>query len=179
MSTTSTARDNALSVIAFLFFLVPAAQAQVEDSHEGSVTVLGPSNPELAEGARKLQSGEADEGIRLTLEGLRRAASRRERLVGLSNLCAGYLLTGNLDEALQYCSRTLEEHETYWRAYSNRALVYIKLGRLEEAELDLLMAEDLAPNSRKVKIVRSMYRDIVDPVAPSVIIDDRRNPPQE
>jgi hypothetical protein len=70
----------------------------------------------------------------------------------------------------------LEENDRYWRAYSNRALVFIMLDRLEEAEQDLQKAEAIAPQARNVKIVRSMLRDKTDPVAPSIVIDDRRNP---
>ena len=50
------------------------------------------------------------------------------------------------------------------------------LDRLEEAEQDLQKAEAIAPQARNVKIVRSMLRDKTDPVAPSIVIDDRRNP---
>ena len=94
----------------------------------------------------------------------------------MSNLCAGYIMLEQLDEALDYCNRVLEENDRYWRAYSNRALAYVMLDRLEEAEQDLQKAEAIAPQARTVKVVRSMLRDKTDPVAPSIVIDDRRNP---
>jgi hypothetical protein len=36
------------------------------------------------------------------------------------------------------------------------------------------MGEQLNPNARTLKTLRAMYRDAVDPVSPSIIIDDRR-----
>ena len=50
------------------------------------------------------------------------------------------------------------------------------LGRYDEADKALQRAEAIAPNARKVQTVRAMLRDKTDPVAPSVIIDDRRHP---
>jgi len=139
-------------------------------------TVLGPSNPDLYHGANALLAGDAEEGVRLTLMGLKYEGRGRDRLTGLSNLCAGYIMLEQLETALPYCDQVLEQNDDYWRAYSNRALAYIKLGRLEEAELDLQKAEALAKNARTVKIVRSMLLDATDPVAPQVVIDDRRQP---
>jgi tetratricopeptide (TPR) repeat protein len=139
-------------------------------------TVIGPSNPQLSEGADALLAGDGEEGVRLTLLGLAVESRRRDRIIGMSNLCAGYIMLEQLDEALSYCNRVLEENDRYWRAYSNRALVFIMLDRLEEAEQDLQKAEAIAPQARNVKIVRSMLRDKTDPVAPSIVIDDRRNP---
>jgi hypothetical protein len=53
-------------------------------------------------------------------------------------------------------------------------LAYLKLERYPEAERDISTGEELNPNARTLKTLRSMYRDAVDPVAPSIIIDDRR-----
>jgi hypothetical protein len=55
-------------------------------------------------------------------------------------------------------------------------LAYVKLERYEEAEQDLQKAEALVDNARTVKIVRSMLLDATDPVAPEIVIDDRRQP---
>ncbi len=85
-------------------------------------------------------------------------------------------MLGQLETALTYCDQVLEQNDDYWRAYSNRALAYVKLGRFEEAEQDLQKAEALAKNARTVKVVRSMLLDAADPVAPQVVIDDRRQP---
>ncbi len=139
-----------------------------------SKTVLGPTNTDLHEGAEALLAGDAEEGVRKTLRGLNYAASQRDRTAGMSNLCAGYVMLGEPEKGLPYCNQALELNDRNWRALSNRALVYVKLGRLEEAEPDLQKAEEMAPNARTVKIVRSMLLDVTNPVAPLVIIDDRR-----
>lgn len=142
-------------------------------------TVIGPYNAELSEGAEALMAGDAERGVTLTLKGLRHETRQRDRRTGLSNLCAGYIMLDDLETALDYCNRVIDETDRHWRAYSNRALIFVKLGRLEEAEADLQRAEEMAPQARPVRAVRSMLRDRMDPVAPNIIIDDRRNPDGE
>ena len=144
-----------------------------------SRTVIGPSSPDLAAGAEALLAGDAEEGVRLTLSGLKFTTRIRDRKTGMSNLCAGYVLLNDLDTALEYCNRVLEIDDKHWKAYSNRALVYVKMKRYEEAEADLQRGEALAPNSRTLRAVRAMLLDAIEPVAPNVVIDDRRQPPAE
>ena len=138
-------------------------------------TVLGPSNLALHDGAAALRAGDATEGVKLTLLGLSQAHDARERRTAKSNLCAGYALLEVYATALAYCDEVLEEDDKYWRAYSNRALVYIKLRRFDEAQQDLLKGEAIRPHSTTLKAVRKMYLDATDPVAPSVVIDDRQD----
>ena len=126
-----------------------------------------------------LMAGDAKEGVRLTLIGLSQAKSSRERRTGKSNLCAGYALLEEYATALPYCNEVLKEDDKYWRAYSNRALIYVKLRRFEEAEQDLLKGEAISPRSSKLAAVRRMYLDATDPVAPSVVIDDRQDADSE
>lgn len=145
---------------------------------QDSRTVIGPSNPPLQEGANALLAGDAEEGVRLTHIGLSQAATARERHTALSNLCAGYVMLGKIETGLEFCNRVIEQTDRSWRAYSNRALIYIRLQRFDEAEQDLLQAESIAPNARTLQAVRAMWRDAVEPVAPAIIIDDRRQPPR-
>jgi len=139
-------------------------------------TVIGPRNIDLQDGANALLAGNAEEGIRLTLQGLRLANNERDRHTGWSNLCAGYVMQNQLESGLEYCDKVIAETDRHWRAYSNRALIYVKLRRYDEAERDLQAAEAIAPEARTIKAVRAMLRDAIDPVVPSVIIDDRRTP---
>ena len=141
-------------------------------------TVIGPRNPDLAAGADALLAGDAAEGVRRTLRGLQGAASSRDRKIALSNLCAGYVLLDELDTALDYCNQVLEIDAKHWKAYSNRALVYVRMKRYDEAEADLQRGEALAPNARTLRAVRAMLLDAIEPVAPNVVIDDRRQPPE-
>ena len=139
-----------------------------------NTTVLGPSNIALQDGADALRSGDAKEGIRLTQLGLSQAVSSRERETAKSNLCAGYAMLGQYEIGLPYCDEVLVKNARNWRARSNRALIYIKLRRFAEANEDLLVGEDVSPNAATLHEVRKMYLDATDPVAPSVIVDDRR-----
>jgi tetratricopeptide (TPR) repeat protein len=140
-----------------------------------NMTVLGPGNLPLHDGAQALIAGDGKEGVRLTLIGLAQSKGSRERRTAKSNLCAGYALLGEYATALAYCDEVLLEDDEYWRAYSNRALVYLKLRRFDEAEQDLIKGEAISRNSRTLKAVRKMYLDATDPVAPSIVIDDRQD----
>jgi tetratricopeptide (TPR) repeat protein len=152
------------------------AQAQVTAGQSDAVakTVIGPSNADLADGAAALRTGDADEGVRLTRRGLAAASSKRDRVAGYSNLCAGLAMLDRLDEALEACNRALELDDEHWRGYSNRALVYLKQRRYAEAERDIARGQALSPNARPLQELRAMYLDAVDPVSPTIIIDDRR-----
>ena len=113
-------------LIALLFFLgiAPSSMSIAEETPD-SRTVLGQRNAKLADGAQALRDGDAEEGIRLTLLGLAAAQGRRERQAALGNLCAGYLLLRQFDEAIDYCDQALEESDRNWRVYNNRSLVYL------------------------------------------------------
>ena len=146
---------------------------------QSNKTVIGPSNPNLTYGADALLVGDADEGVRLTLMGLKFAMGARERQTAKSNLCAGYFMLREYDTALAYCNEVLGENDGHWRAYSNRALIYVKLGRFEEANQDLEKGEAIRPSSRTLKAVRRMLLDATNPVSPTIVIDDRRNPAKD
>lgn len=168
-------------LLPLLLLLASLAQAQSTTGRSDAVakTVVGPANADLADGAAALREGDAEEGVRLTERGLSRAAGRRERIAGYSNLCAGLVMLERLAEALQACNRALQLDERHWRSYSNRALVYLKQERYPEAERDIASVEALSPNANTLGKLRAMYRDAVDPVSPSVIIDDRREAPDD
>ena len=159
-----------------LLLLASLAQAQTTDGRSDAVakTVVGPANADLADGAAALRAGDVEEGVRLTERGLARAADRRDRVAGYSNLCAGLAMLERLEEALQACDRALQLDDRHWRSYSNRALVYLQQDRYAEAERDIARVEALSPHAHTLERLRTMYRDAVDPVSPSIIIDDSR-----
>jgi len=167
---------NIAHLLPVLLLLGSLAQAQSAAGQSDAVakTVVGPANADLADGAAALRAGDAEEGVRLTRRGLASAAGRRERVAGYSNLCAGLAMLERLDEALQACDRALQLDDRHWRSYSNRALVHLKQERYAEAERDIASVEALSPQAHTLKQLRAMYRDAVDPVSPSIIIDDRR-----
>jgi tetratricopeptide (TPR) repeat protein len=162
-------------VVIALALLVPWQQSSAKQNN----SVIGPSNINLADGADELLAGNAEEGVRLSLRGMPFANNKKDRLIGMSNLCAGYFMLGQMEEALSYCDQALEIDESHWRALSNRALIYVELKRYDEAEQDLQRGLAIAPNARTLKIISGMLLDATDPVAPSVIIDDRRNTKQD
>ena len=156
-------------IVGCLFFFTAGVLAQ------SNTTVIGPSNPDLKYGADALLAGDADEGVRLTLIGLKFATGARERQTAKSNLCAGYLMLREYDTALAYCNEVLGENDRHWRAYSNRALIYVKLGRFDDAKQDLEKGEAISRSSRTLKAVRRMLLDATNPVSPTIVIDDRRD----
>ena len=146
---------------------------------EENKTVMGPSNIYLYDGANALMAGDGERGVRLTLRGLEHAQGLREKRVAHSNLCAGFLLINEPDLALEHCNWVLERDPTHWRSYNNRALVYMRLERFDEAEADIRKGQELRPNSKKLKIVKGMYLDETQPVTPKVEADDRRSADEE
>lgn len=132
-----------------------------------SVITLGDSAA-LAEGARALFARNYDEGIRLTLEGLRLPVSGLQRAAALSNLCAGYVGAGQHDEAIAACTEAIAVRPGNWRAYNNRALAYLAQGRLVAARQDVITGLSLQPESRQLARVDAMVRAR----EPSVLLAD-------
>lgn len=141
---------------------------------EESKTVLGPENVFLYDGANALKARNGEEGVRLTLLGLQAARSAREEKIAHSNLCAGFLLINQPETALEHCDWVIERDAGHWRTYNNRALVYMRLKRFDEAEEDIRRGQALRPNSEKLKIVKGMYLDETQPVKPKIELDERR-----
>ena len=144
------------------------------DGETNATTVIGPRNLPLYDGAQELLAGNEAEGVRLTHKGLQIAQGRREEEAALSNLCAGYIMLGLYDNALKYCQLLVARNDKNWRAYNNRAVIFIKTKQWDKAEQDLIRGEELNPNARTLKIARSMYMDAVHPVVPEIEIDDRQ-----
>ncbi len=117
------------------------------DERPMSSTVIGPENPLLAQGAEALQGGRTDEGVRLTLEGLKRPSPAHDLAAGHANLCAGYVLLRRYDEALAECNLSIALDRSNWRAYNNRAAVFAAKGLYELAVEDIETGLKLAPNS--------------------------------
>jgi tetratricopeptide (TPR) repeat protein len=113
-----------------------------------SATVMGPANPQLADGATALDAGRVEEGIRLTLEGLKFPTELHDKAAGYSNLCAGYAMLKQWDEALQHCNTSLALDPNNWRSFNNRAAVYVGKGQYDRAMADLRAGLEIAPSSR-------------------------------
>jgi tetratricopeptide (TPR) repeat protein len=130
-----------------LFALTLAATAGAADDSPQSITILGAPNPQLASGSAALEAGRYQEGIRLSLAGLEEVASARDQAAGHANVCAGYAALKRWQEALPHCNRSLELDRGNWRAFNNRAAVYVGLGMFELALTDVNAGLELAPDS--------------------------------
>lgn len=162
------------SLLAIAILLASTGLAQDRELSDKSPTmVIGPRNLDLHRGAELLLEGRTEEGVERTLRGMLSAQGKREEEVGLSNLCSGYTVLKRFDEALRYCELLLARDDKAWRAYNNRALIYILTKQYEKANEDLTRAEAINPGAWTLKVARSIYRDAVDPVVPQIEIDDR------
>lgn len=167
---------HAISLLTLLTMPLQPDLAQARDRERmetGSKTVIGVRNMPLKSGAEALLAGDYEEGIRLTHLGLTQAFGVREEEAALSNLCAGYLQLEKYDTALQYCEMLLARNDEHWRAYNNRALIYMKTKQWDKAEADLIKGEELNAGAHTMKLARAMYMDAVHPVSPEIEIDDR------
>ena len=134
-----------------------------------STTVIG-VNEDLADGARALQMGDFEEGIRLTIAGLKVESSPRNRASGLSNLCAGYTAAKQYAEAIDSCNQSLRIDNQNWHAYNNRALAYLGQGEIDAAKRDLQDGLRLNPESSKLLQVAEWIEASERP--PPLAIDD-------
>lgn len=137
--------------------LLSTAPAWAQHTHAQSV--FG-ADPNLSEGAMALRLGDYDEGIRLTLAGLRsptgRAHSVKTRSAAHSNLCAGYLMASQLQNAREHCNEALRIMRNNWRAYSNRAVLFVLTGQLKRAAEDLERGKRINPGSRRLVEVEEL-----------------------
>lgn len=167
-----------LILCGILTLLVPpldvVADSRDDRTDTGQKTVLGARNQPLKDGADALLAGDWERGVRLTHEGLKQAFGKREEEAALSNLCAGYLQLHKYDTALMYCEMLLARNPDHWRAYNNRALVYIQTKQWDKADADLDRGEELNGGAHTLKVARGMYMDAVYPVSPEIEIDDRK-----
>ena len=131
--------------------MLGSPDAGAADDSPQSITVLGAPNQALASGSAALEAGRYEEGIRLSLAGLEEVASFRDQAAGHANVCAGYAALRRWRDALPHCNRSLELDRGNWRAFNNRAAVYVGLGMLDLALTDVQAGLDLAPDSRILK----------------------------
>jgi tetratricopeptide (TPR) repeat protein len=116
-----------------------------------SATVIGPSNPQLSDGATALEAGRVEEGIRLTLDGLQSPNNADDRAAGHSNLCAGYAMLKQWEQALQHCNTALSIDGKNWRTLNNRAAVYSARAQFDLAMKDIRAGLEIAPNSSTLR----------------------------
>ena len=111
-----------------------------------STTVIGASAL-LSDGASALEAGRAEEGLRLTLAGLTESLSARELAAGHANACAALAMLNEWEEALDHCNQSIQIDGSNWRAYNNRAAVYVAKGLYDLAIHDIETGLSMAPDS--------------------------------
>jgi tetratricopeptide (TPR) repeat protein len=136
-----------LALFAFILVAPVSRDARAMDDSPQSVTVLGAPNQQLASGSAALEAGRYQDGIRLSLAGLEDVASTRDQAAGHANVCAGYAALKRWTDALPHCNRSLDLDRGNWRAFNNRAAVYVGLGMLDLALTDVNAGLALAPGS--------------------------------
>jgi tetratricopeptide (TPR) repeat protein len=125
-----------------------------------SRTVLGQSSNEyLVAGAQAMLARQYEDGIRLTKIGLDRPATDHERAAGLSNLCAAYAATVQVELAITACTDSIAIEDGNWRAYSNRSYAYYLKGSYGQANKDLEVAAGINPLARQLAQIRGMVNE--------------------
>ena len=132
-------------------------------SDASSTTVIGASAM-LSDGASALEAGHAEEGLRLTLAGLTESLSARELAAGHANACAALAMLNQWEEALDHCNQSIQMDSSNWRAYNNRAAVYVAKGLYDLAIHDIETGLSMAPDSHtlqeSMRVVRRNKRII-------------------
>lgn len=148
-----------VAVCAALGTAVAQNGRELTQQQADSRTVLGVDNEYLVVGAEAIRARQYDEGIRLTLLGLERPTSARNRAAALSNLCAAHAAKREMDVAIGYCTESLEISKDNWHAYSNRAYAYYLKKMFQQADADLDAALALNPNARQMPQIRGMMNE--------------------
>jgi tetratricopeptide (TPR) repeat protein len=147
------------SAAVVLLSLAAATASPAAPSSPQSATVIGPQNGLLADGAAALEAGHADDGIRLTLEGLKLPTPLHDMAAAHANLCAGYILLHQWDDALAHCNTSIALDAGNWRAFNNRAAVFVARGMYDQALSDIETGLKLAPSSltlqKSLKIINA------------------------
>lgn len=147
--------------------------ATLENRQPDNRMVFGPGSSLLAAGSEALRYGRYDDGIRLTLMGLERpGVTDQNRAAALSNLCAAHAAKNEPDQAIDYCTQSLELNENNWRAFSNRSYAYWLKDMYAEADADLKAATALNPDARQVMQIRGMLNEAG--LRPRVIMEDHQ-----
>ncbi|WP_446830713.1 hypothetical protein [Candidatus Foliamicus sp.] len=133
--------------------------AQKVPAHSHAQSIFG-ADPNLSGGAMALRLGDYEQGIRLTLAGLRspsaKAHSTKTRSAAHSNLCAGYLMAAQFQTALESCNEALRLKSNNWQAHSNRAVLFIMTGQLKRAAEDIERGKRIKPDSRRLMEVEEL-----------------------
>jgi len=150
-----------------LLFALLVCQPSFAESDDAPVsrTVLGGVSQNLLDAADAIRIGDADRAIHLSLLGLQETQSRDDRIGGLSNLCAAYMLAEQYELAIVRCSEAISL-EPRWQAYHNRALAYLHQRQLDAAARDIEAGLAIFPESRLLAKARAALEEMRQRHAP-------------
>ena len=95
----------------------------------------------LQEGQKELAVEKARE-YAASLENVRGAEAKQRHYYALSALCAALTSTGELNEAIDACSKAIELYPTRWQALNNRGTAHYVSGQFDSALTDYRKALD-------------------------------------
>jgi hypothetical protein len=145
------------------------AWADPENAGPSAVVTLG-ADEYLSAGADAIRAQQYDDGIRLTLIGLERGVSPRNRAAGLANLCAAHVARNEPDQAIPYCTESLSLNGGNWRTYSNRSQAYLLKGMYAQAAADNEAASAINPGAAHVRMMKGLLNERM--LQPSITIEE-------
>lgn len=109
------------------------------------------ANTDIQAGKRALRHNRPADAIRLLERGLKSNMSESMRVAGLNELCIAYRMDGDLEAAKENCSAAIALSPRYWRAYNNRANVFVDQDNYLAALKDYEAARVINPKSDLVR----------------------------
>ncbi len=97
--------------------------------------------PDAVPGTHEIESGKIDKAIRISKVWLPHIA-RQEKVAVLTNLCIGYILSKEFDQAGEYCDRAVERRNDEAVSYNNRGVLKALQGDYEGAVQDFANASN-------------------------------------
>lgn len=146
-----------LVAVALCTVIWTAAAAQAPATATNT-KVVG-TQPELADGAQAMRSGDWQRGIELTQIGLAATVSVTDRAAGLANLCAAHAALKQFEQGLAFCDQSIAIDDGNWQAWQNRAACHLGLGKIDESLQDLQRGLAINPDADSLQKTLAIARD--------------------
>lgn len=153
--------------------LANTAQAQTgsrirDNTQKSPETVVWFTEPqEITDIRLLLQQGRKQEAVARArdfldrLKGVGGTEAQVRRYYGLSALCSALTTTGDLDEAIESCSKAIELYPRRWQALNNRGVAYYLSGRYDQSLQDYDRALQASQSSEPLKELIQHNIDLV------------------
>lgn len=114
-------------------------------------------------GTREIESGNIDKAIRISKVRLPHVSQQRKVAV-LTNLCIGYIMSKNFDEAENYCSQAVERPNEQAVSYNNRGVLKALHGDYDGAMQDFASAAN-SDCFGECSVSENVPKDLPRPIA--------------